>query len=130
MDQCTDEVAGSSPVARAEINRTVIEAVLFIWYYLIMLQLPLYTPQFNAHQFNVSDVLGAWVVIKPEYLWLFSLLVFMFFLVWSFVLSYHWKRFGLETKVMARASILYFSISGGLLATMALFLIVYLNSIK
>ena len=94
-----------------------------------MLQLPLYTPQFNSNQFNVQDILGAWVVIKPEYLWLFALLVLAFFVTFSSILSYHWKKFGFEKESMAKASVIYFSISGGLLSAMILSLIVYLNSI-
>ena len=116
----TEEIAGSNPVARAKSNLASQK---------LMLQLPLYTPQFNSNQFNVQDVLGAWVVIKPEYLWLFVLLVFVFFIAWSFILSYHWKKFGFEKQVMAKASVFYFSVSGGLLSAMILSLVVYLNSI-
>ncbi|OGM96248.1 MAG: hypothetical protein A3B86_03850 [Candidatus Yanofskybacteria bacterium RIFCSPHIGHO2_02_FULL_38_22b] len=94
-----------------------------------MLQLPVVQPQFNSNQFNVQDVLGAWVVIRPEYLWLFVLLVFMFFVAWSFILSYHWKKFGFEKQVMTKASVIYFSVSGGLLGAMVVALIVYLNSL-
>ena len=94
-----------------------------------MLQLPVVQPKFNSNQFNVQDILGAWVVVRPEYLWFFVLFVFLFFTVWSFILYYHWKRFGFEKKVMTRASVVYFSISGGLLGLMVLFMMIYLRSI-
>lgn len=94
-----------------------------------MLQLPLVQPQFNPNQFNVQDILGAWIVLKPEYLWLFVLLVGIFFMVASFILSYHWKKFGLEKQVMTKVSAIYFSVSGILLVAMILSLIIYLNSL-
>lgn len=96
-----------------------------------MLQIPIYQPQvISNNQFSPLGFLSALVLsIRPEFAWLFVLLIGIFFTIASFVLSYHWKRFGLEPLVMAKATILYFSISSVLLVTMVISVVVYLNSI-
>ncbi|MDO8571007.1 MAG: hypothetical protein Q7R97_05485 [Candidatus Daviesbacteria bacterium] len=94
-----------------------------------MLELPLYQNPVNYNQFSPLEFLSSFVVIKPEFVWLLVILVGVFFTVVSFVLSYHWKSFGLEMFVMGKAAILYFSVSSVLLVLMVVSLIVYLNSL-
>ena len=94
-----------------------------------MLQLPIYQPQFNSNQFNIQNVLGNWVAVKPEYLWILVVLAVIFYVVISLILSYHWKRYGFEAGIMSRASLIYFSISGILFAGMFISFFIYLNSL-
>lgn len=95
-----------------------------------MLQFPLYQPKFDSNQFSVQDVLGAWTTVNPDYLWIFAVLVALFFVAISLILSYHWKRYGFETGVMLRTSMIYFSVSGLLFAGMLISLFLYLDSIN
>ncbi|MDP3792166.1 MAG: hypothetical protein Q8Q89_00335 [bacterium] len=95
-----------------------------------MLQLPLYQPQFNSNQFSVQNVLDSWVTVKPEYLWILVVLVALFYIAISLILSYHWKRYGFEAGIMSQASIIYFSISGLLFMGMLISFFLYLNSLN
>lgn len=94
----------------------------------VMLQLPLYQPQFNTSQFSIQDVLGTWVTISPDYLWIFVVLVALLYTAISLILSYHWKRYGFEAGIMSQASIIYFSVSGLLFVGIIISFFIYLNS--
>ncbi|OGN09958.1 MAG: hypothetical protein A3J46_04480 [Candidatus Yanofskybacteria bacterium RIFCSPHIGHO2_02_FULL_41_11] len=93
-----------------------------------MLQLPIYQSQ-SINRFSPLEFLGSFINFTPELIWLAVGLVGLFFIIFSFILSYHWKKFGLDTFVMAKAAVLYFSVSAILLGTMTISLVVYLNSL-
>jgi len=92
-----------------------------------MTQLPVF--QFNSNQFSILKFLSSVIVLSPMIAWLLIALIGMVFIILSSVLAYHWKKFGIDTLVMGRAAILYFSVSAVLWVLMTSSLVVYLNSI-
>ena len=93
-----------------------------------MLQLPIYQLQTN-NRFSPLEFLNSFISFTPELIWLIAGLIGLFFVIFSFILSYHWKKFGLDIFVMARAAVIYFSVSAVLLAIMTVSLVIYLNSL-
>jgi len=61
--------------------------------------------------------------------WLGVILTIILFAVISFILSYHWRKYGFETFVMAKAALWYFSVSAVLFSVMIISLTIYLGSI-
>ena len=94
-----------------------------------MLQLPIIQPQTNFNQFSVLNFVGQFFNLSPNLIWAVAGLLGVFFAGVSFILSYHWNKFGIEILVMAKAKLLYYSVSALFIATMVISLAVYLNSI-
>lgn len=92
-----------------------------------MTQLPVY--QFDSSQFSILNFFSSTIVFSPTTVWIFIALVGIVFIILSLVLSYHWKRFGIDMWVMGRASILYFSVSAFLWVIMIASLAFYLSSL-
>lgn len=109
---CTDEVAGSSPVVPAS----------------NMFQLPIYQSQTNFNSLPSLNLGSQFLNFSPELAWLAVGLIGIIFLIVSFILVYHWKKFGLEKLVMTKMALSYFSVSVMLLVIMIISLKVYLNS--
>lgn len=93
-----------------------------------MLQLPLYQPP-NINHFFSLEFFNSIFSFTPDLVWFAVGLVGIFFVVFSFILSYHWKKFGLDTIIMAKAALIYFSVSTMLIITMVVAMMVYLTSI-
>ena len=85
--------------------------------------------QFNFNQFSILGFLSSAIILSPAIAWLLVALIGVLFIILSLVLSYHWKRFGIDMLVMGRATILYFSVSAALWVLMIISLAVYLNSL-
>ena len=94
-----------------------------------MLQLSLYQSPVNSNQFSLFKFLSSIIVFSPTMVWIFVVLVGTVFVILSLVLSYHWKRFGIDMWVMGRAAILYFSVSAFLWVVMIVSLVFYLDSL-
>lgn len=94
-----------------------------------LFQLPIYQPQVNFRQFSLFEYLNSAVSFSPTIIWLTAGFLVVIFVVLSFILSYHWIRFGFETLVMAKARLAYYSVSVSLLVVMAISLAVYLSSL-
>ena len=85
--------------------------------------------QFNFNQFSILGFLSSAIILSPAIAWLLVALIGVLFIILSLVLSYHWKRFGIDMLVMGREIILYFSVSAVLWILMTISLAVYLNSL-
>jgi len=94
-----------------------------------MLQLSLYQSQINLNQFSLLKFLSSIIVFSPMMAWILVAFIGVIFIVASFILAYHWKSFGLDKMVMAKASLVYFSVSSVLIIIMASSLAVYINSL-
>ena len=66
--------------------------------------------------------------LSSEFAWLAVGLLGVIFLIASFILVYHWKKFGLDKLVMTKMALSYFSVSAVLLTTMVISVAIYLNS--
>ena len=94
-----------------------------------MLQLPVYQPNVNFNQFTPFDFFGSLISFGPEMVWFLVGFMGLFFVVYSLILSYHWRKFGLDTFVMVKASLIYYIGSVILWAVIIISLGLYLKSI-
>lgn len=94
-----------------------------------MLQLPVYQPQTNFNPATAVNFLNPFLKLSPELAWLAVGLLVIVFLIASFVLFYHWKKFGFEKIAMAKAALFYSSVSITLLMITVISLAIYLNSL-
>lgn len=92
-----------------------------------MSQLPVF--QLNFNQFSLLKFLSSVIILSPIIAWFLLALIGVFFVILSIVLSYHWKRFGIDMLVMGRAAILYFSVSSVLWVLIIISSVVYMNSL-
>ncbi len=75
------------------------------------------------------NFLNSWISFDSSAVWLGVILIAIFFAVISFILSYHWKKYGFEALVMAKAAWWYFSVSVALFGVTIVSLAIYLASI-
>ena len=50
-------------------------------------------------------------LITPQALWIVLLSIFVFFGLFSLILIYHWRKFGMKNKKIAFMEFLFFSVS-------------------
>ena len=93
-----------------------------------MFQLPIYQSQNNSNPLSSLNIGGQFLNLSSEFAWLVAGLLVIIFLIESFVLFYHWKKFGLEKLVMTNMALSYFSVSAVLLTLMIISMVIYLNS--
>lgn len=94
-----------------------------------MFQLPIYQSQTNFNPLSDLNLGGQFLNLSPELVWLAVGLLGIVFLITSFVLFYHWKKFGFEKIVMTQAALLYSSVSAVLLLITTVSLLMYLHSL-
>jgi hypothetical protein len=112
VDKCTDEVAGSSPVAPAKSNLVLP---------MLQINLPQVTDLFQL-PFNTSS-LGT---VDPDLFWILFYIIILVFIIISFILHYHWKNYSITPHEVKKVYVLYFSVSFLLIASMFIFLRLYL----
>jgi len=93
-----------------------------------MFQLPIYKFQTDSNPLSSLNLGGQFLNLSSEFAWLAVGLLGVIFLIASFILVYHWKKFGLDKLVMTKMALSYFSVSAVLLTTMVISVAIYLNS--
>ena len=63
--------------------------------------------------------------IPPVLLWIVFLVIILIFIVVSVALTYHWKNYNVDSKVVKRVKKVYFLVSGSLLLAMLVSVILY-----
>jgi len=63
--------------------------------------------------------------IPPVLLWIVFLVIILIFIVVSVALTYHWKNYNVDSKVVRRIKKVYFWVSGGFLLAMFVSAILY-----
>ncbi len=96
---------------------------------LSMLQLPIYQLQTNFNPLPGLNWGSQFFNFSQELAWLAVGLLAIVFVFLSFILFYHWKKFGFEKMVMAKAALLYSSVSAALLLITMISLLIYLYSL-
>ena len=94
-----------------------------------LFQLPIYQSQTNFNSLPSLNSVSGFLNFSPELAWLVVGLLVIVFLIASFVLFYHWKKFGFEKLVMTQAALLYSSVSAALLLVTMISLLMYLYSL-
>ncbi|MDX1535556.1 MAG: hypothetical protein R3346_02240 [Candidatus Spechtbacterales bacterium] len=72
--------------------------------------------------FDIASLVGT----LDTMLWIITAGVLLIFAVVSIILYHHWKEYGVEQKNVKRLLIIYFSVSGLLLATMIISLLIWI----
>ena len=93
-----------------------------------MFQLPIYQSQTNFNPLPTLNLGSKFFNLSSEFAWLAVGLLGVVFLIASFILVYHWKKFGLDKLVMTKVALSYFSVSAVLLTTTVISVAIYLNS--
>ena len=93
-----------------------------------MFQLPIYKFKTDSNPLSSLNLGGQFLNLSSEFAWLAVGLLGVIFLIASFILVYHWKKFGLDKLVMTKMALSYFSVSAVLLTTMVISVAIYLNS--
>lgn len=63
--------------------------------------------------------------IPPVLLWIVFLVIILIFIVVSVALTYHWKNYNVDSKVVKRIKKVYFGVSGVFLLAMLVGVISY-----
>lgn len=63
--------------------------------------------------------------IPPVLLWIIFLVIILIFIVVSVALTYHWKNYNVDSKVVKRIKKVYFGVSGVFLLAMLVGVISY-----
>ena len=63
--------------------------------------------------------------IPPVLLWIIFLVIILIFIVVSVALTYHWKNYNVDSKVVKRIKKVYFGVSGIFLLAMLVGVISY-----
>lgn len=93
-----------------------------------MFQLPIYQSQTNFDSLSDLNFGSQFLNLSSEFAWIAVGFLGLIFVIASFILLYHWKKFGLEKLVMTKMALSYFSVSTALLTTTIISLVIYLNS--
>ncbi len=94
-----------------------------------MFQLPIYQSQTSFNPLPGLNLGSKFFNFSSELAWLAVGLLGVIFIIISFILVYHWKKFGLEKLVMAKMALSYFSVSAVLFVTIIVSFVIYLNSL-
>jgi hypothetical protein len=89
-----------------------------------LLQFPIVQPQFNSLPYVYS---AASFSLPPVLLWGIFLAIMAFYIIFSLIFVYHWKKYAFDFFASAKAYFIYFSVSGLLIITILSSLIVYLD---
>lgn len=49
--------------------------------------------------------------INSQILWVILAVIFLLYAIMSFVLLYHWRNYGMGSRIIFRAEIIYFAVS-------------------
>lgn len=95
-----------------------------------MLQLYIPNSLVDVNQISSLNVFGSLnIALSPLVAWAVIGLAGIIFFIISSVMKYHWRRFGFESLVMARAALIYFLVSTILFGGAIISLAVYLKSL-
>ena len=95
-----------------------------------MLQLPTYQSQTNFKPLSSLNLDSQFLNLSPELAGLAIGLLGIIFVVVSFILVYHWKKFGLDKLVMTKMALSYFSVSAALFVIMLVSFAIYSGSLS